>query len=54
MLKELKDLGGLEVAVVACQVENIPEEVNPGLSDSVAKAVPRASKIIYERFIMRR
>jgi coenzyme F420 hydrogenase subunit delta len=54
MLKELKDLGGLGVAVVACQVENIPEEVSPGLSDSVAKAVPRASKIIYERFIIRK
>ena len=54
MLKELKDIGGLGVAVVACQVENIPEEVNPGLSDSVTKAVPRASKIIYEKFIMRR
>jgi coenzyme F420 hydrogenase subunit delta len=54
MLKELKDVGGLGVAVVACQVENIPEEVKPGLSDSVAKAVPGASRMIFERFIERR
>lgn len=54
MLKELKDLGGLAVTIVACQVKKIPEEVSPGLSNPVAEAVPRASKIIYEKFIMGR
>jgi coenzyme F420 hydrogenase subunit delta len=54
MLKELKDIGGMGVAVVACQVEMIPEEVSPGLSDSVAEAVPRASRMIFEKFIVRR
>lgn len=54
MLKELKDLGDLGVTVIVCQVENIPEEVGPGLSDSVAEAIPRASKIIYEKLMMRR
>ncbi len=51
MLRELRDLGDLSVTVVVCQAENIPDEVSPGLSSVVAKAVPRASKIIYEKFI---
>jgi coenzyme F420 hydrogenase subunit delta len=54
MLKELKDLGGMGVTVIACQVQKIPEEVSPGLSSPVADAVPKASKIIYEKFISRR
>lgn len=54
MLKELKDLGDLGVTVIACQVQKIPEEVSPGLSSPVANAIPKASKIIYEKFISRR
>lgn len=42
MLQELKDLGGVEVKILAVQVKNIPEEVRPGLSPEVQAAVPRA------------
>lgn len=54
MLKELKDIGGIEVTIIVCQVQDIPEEVSPGLSGHVTQAVPRASKLIYEKIIMRR
>lgn len=54
MLKELKDIGGIEVTIIVCQVQDIPEEVSPGLSGQVTQAVPRASKLIYEKIIMRR
>ncbi len=54
MLKELEELGGIKVTILACQVHNIPEEVSPGLSEPVRMAVPAASKLIYEKIIMRK
>jgi len=54
MLRELKEIGGIEVSIVVCQVQNIPEEVSSGLSGPVRLAVSRASKIIYEKIIMRK
>ncbi len=54
MLKELKELGGLDVRIIVCQVENIPEEVQPGLSEQVSTAVHEASKLIYEEIIMQK
>ncbi len=51
LLRELRDLCGLEVRVLACQVARIPAEVSPGLSDPVAKAVERAAeKLAGEHF----
>lgn len=54
MLKELKELGGIDIIIVVCQVERIPEEVVPGLSEPVRNAVPVASKLIYEKIIMQK
>ena len=46
LLRELRDLCGVEVIVAACQVESIPESVNPGLSDTVKAAVKRAAEML--------
>jgi len=46
LLRELRDLCGVEIAVMACQVESVPESVNPGLSDTVKAAVERAAEIL--------
>ncbi|MFQ6061110.1 MAG: hydrogenase maturation protease [Thermoplasmata archaeon] len=54
MLKELRDLANISVIVIACQVLRVPEEVEPGLSDPVSEAVPKACRIIYEKYISRR
>lgn len=54
MLKELSELGGIKVTILACQVHHIPEDVKPGLSEPVKKAVPVASKLIYEKIIMQK
>ncbi len=43
MLLELKDRCGIEVRVLACQTGLLPEEVRPGLSDPVARALPEAA-----------
>jgi len=45
LLKELRDRMGVDVVILACQAEKIPEIVNPGLSDSVRKALPKAAKM---------
>lgn len=42
-LKELRDQMGVEVTILACQAERIPDTVSPGLSNSVKKALPRAA-----------
>ncbi len=44
LLRELKDLCGVEVIIVAGQVESIPEAVRPGLSSVLAKSVPLAAE----------
>lgn len=46
LLRELRDLCGVEVSVLACQVGHIPEEVSPGLSKPVAEAVTRAAEVL--------
>jgi coenzyme F420 hydrogenase subunit delta len=47
-LKKLRDTGNIEVFILACQVENVPELVNPGLSKSVKKAIPKAARMALE------
>ncbi len=44
LLRELKELCGVEVVVVAGQVESIPEIVKPGLSAVLAGSVPLAAE----------
>ena len=46
LLRELRDLCGVEVAVVACQVASACDSVNPGLSKPVEAAVDEAAQIL--------
>ncbi|UCE46770.1 MAG: hydrogenase maturation protease [Phycisphaerales bacterium] len=46
LLRELRDICGVEVVVVACQVANPCEIVNPGLSAPVERAVQNAAEIL--------
>jgi coenzyme F420 hydrogenase subunit delta len=42
-LRELREKG-VQVVVLACQAERMPDTVNPGLSDSVQASVSRAAE----------
>lgn len=44
LLKELRDQMGIDVVILACQAERIPDAVSPGLSDSVRRALPKAAE----------
>ena len=44
LLRELRDHCGIEVIVVACQVANACDSVNPGLSEPVEHAVELAAE----------
>jgi coenzyme F420 hydrogenase subunit delta len=46
LLRELRDLCGVEVVVMACQVSDIPESVKPGLSNTVKAAVKQAAEML--------
>jgi coenzyme F420 hydrogenase subunit delta len=46
LLRELRDLCGIEIIIVACQVANTCNNVNPGLSKSVGQAVDRAAEML--------
>jgi coenzyme F420 hydrogenase subunit delta len=51
LLKELRDIGGVEVIIIACQPENIPREMMQGLSGPLKKAIPEAAGIIYDKYL---
>jgi len=40
MLKDLRDKGNIDVLLLVCQIESIPDMVNPGLSKPVREAIP--------------
>ena len=46
LLKELQELCKVKVNIFVAQVENIPEEVSPGLSKSLIDSIPKACKMI--------
>jgi len=46
LLRELSDQMGIEVIILACQAERIPNAVSTGLSDSVKQALPKAAEIV--------
>lgn len=48
LLKKIRDAGDIEIFILVCQVENIPELVNPGLSNSVEKSIPKAANMALE------
>jgi len=50
LLRELKDICGVDVRILSCQVENIPELVEPGLSETLKGKVKEICEIIAEKF----
>ena len=44
LLRELKEYCGVDIVIIAGQIESIPEAVRPGLSDALAKSVPVAAE----------
>jgi coenzyme F420 hydrogenase subunit delta len=46
LLRELSELGGVDVTCVVGQVSRLPPEVRPGLSAPVQRAVERAANLI--------
>lgn len=53
MLRELRDLGGVEIVIIACQPRDIPKEIARGLSAPLRRAVPEASALIYGKYLTR-
>ena len=51
LLRELRDLCGIEIVVVACQVAGACDSVNPGLSEPVNKAVGQAVEMIANEYL---
>jgi len=49
LLRELKELCGVDVTIISAQVEAIPESVCPGLSQTLVEALPAACKMILEK-----
>ena len=48
ILQELRDRKSVEVIILACQAENIPSEIQEGLSKPVQDAVRRAAQVVLE------
>ena len=46
MLQEIKEKSGMQVKIIVARTESIPEEVQPGLSESIRRAVPVACEQI--------
>ncbi len=49
LLKELQEGAGVNVRVLAVQVGKVPDRVEPGLSEPVRAAVPRACEWLLEK-----
>ena len=52
LLKELRDLCGVEIVIIACQPENIPSEIMQGLSYSIKESVAKTSDLIYNKYLL--
>jgi len=50
LLRELEEQCGVEVRVLACQTSPLPEEVRPGLSEPVRRALPQAAEQVTGRY----
>jgi coenzyme F420 hydrogenase subunit delta len=46
LLRELRDLAGVDVRIMSCQIESIPEEVAPGLSETLQPRVKEMCELI--------
>lgn len=51
LLKELRDICGVEVIIIACQPLIIPSEMMRGLSEPLQAAATRASELIYNKYL---
>jgi coenzyme F420 hydrogenase subunit delta len=51
LLRQLRDHCGVDVTVIVCQVEQIPDEVKIGLSPVMQDAVVRATDLIENRLL---
>jgi coenzyme F420 hydrogenase subunit delta len=51
LLYELREFCGIDVVVLACQVEHIPESVAPGLSPAVRAAVSKAAEMVLDEVL---
>ena len=51
LLKELRDICGVRIVIIACQPLIIPKEISSGLSEPVQKAVVEASELIYNKYL---
>jgi coenzyme F420 hydrogenase subunit delta len=50
LLRELRDICKVDVRILSCQVEKIPREVEPGLSDTMKNKVDEMCKMIVDNF----
>jgi coenzyme F420 hydrogenase subunit delta len=53
LLKELQDHTGMEIRILAAQIESIPDEVSPGLSPALEAAVAKACDCIAQSLSLR-
>lgn len=48
LLRELNEMSGVEVKLLSAQVQHIPEEVSPGLSQVMKNSVPKICEKIFD------
>jgi coenzyme F420 hydrogenase subunit delta len=51
LLRELRDMCGIQILVMACQVASATAHVNPGLSRPVQKAVEEAARLLADEHL---
>ena len=51
LLRELRDLCEVELAIIVCQPAVIPDEVSPGLSEPAENAVKQAAEIVLKECV---
>jgi len=51
LLRELQQQTGVEVRVLACQTGPLPDEVCPGLSEPVRRALPQAAEWVQREYV---
>jgi len=49
LLRELENLCGVEITIIAAQVERIPDRVSPGLSSRLREAIPAACELVLKK-----
>jgi coenzyme F420 hydrogenase subunit delta len=50
MLRELQDHSQVKVSVIVCDIGNLPQKIDPGLSPKIRQAVQSAAEKIATRF----